>query len=333
MSAIATAEDLKALYERQLRYDIGNLGLGSEERRGFWQLLSASRHMQPGEFHEENHAQVWLWSDLHLGHAMTISVFGRPYKTPDEMDDALFGAWRRVVEPDDTIVILGDIAIGGLSGRRLKRFRAAPGRKILVVGNHEFDDTFGGHLDGFDEVFSSVYVPGSPELLLTHVPLRHVPEGCVNVHGHRHIGTPSGTRHINVVVEQVRYRPRSLTAGSPSRDVFGRGRARAGAHDGRATEPRRPCGRVTSDWGDRVNRRQRRAERSAPPPKGGLGAATATPHKHQPPQSDTSRPSNPGRPATPGRRHHIQYGLGVGRKDSEPAPGRGGIAAGGFGRD
>ena len=53
VSTVATAEDLKALYERQLRYDIGNLGLGSEERRGFWQLLSASRHMQPGEFHEE----------------------------------------------------------------------------------------------------------------------------------------------------------------------------------------------------------------------------------------------------------------------------------------
>ncbi len=189
MSAIATAEDLKALYEGGLRYAVGNLRLGSEERRGLWQLLSASRNMRPGEFHEQDHSEVWLWNDLHLGHAMTISVFSRPYKTPDEMDDALFGAWRQVVEPDDTVVILGDIAIGGLSGHRLKQLRAAPGRKILVVGNHEFD-----------------------ELLLTRVPLRHVPEGCVNVHGHRHMGTPSGTRHINVVVEQVRYQPRSLTA-------------------------------------------------------------------------------------------------------------------------
>ena len=168
--------------------------------------------MRPGKQREQDHAQVWLWSDLHLGHAMTISVFGRPYKTPDEMDEALFGAWRRVVEPDDTVVILGDVAIGGLSGRRLKQLRAAPGRKILVVGNHEFDESFGGHLDGFDEVFSTIYMPGSPELLLTHVPLRHVPEGCVNVHGHRHTGTPPGTRHINVVVEQVQYQPRSLTA-------------------------------------------------------------------------------------------------------------------------
>ena len=111
MSAVATAEGLKALYERELRYEVGNLGLGSEERRGFWQLLSASRHMRPGEFHEQDHAEVWLWSDLHLGHAMTLSVFGRPYETPDEMDDALFGTWRRVVEPDDTVVILGDVAV------------------------------------------------------------------------------------------------------------------------------------------------------------------------------------------------------------------------------
>ena len=30
---------------------------------------------------------------------MTLSVFGRPYWTPEEMDDALFEAWRPVVEP------------------------------------------------------------------------------------------------------------------------------------------------------------------------------------------------------------------------------------------
>lgn len=33
--------------------------------------------MAPGELHEHDHPGVWLWSDLHLGHAMTISVFGR----------------------------------------------------------------------------------------------------------------------------------------------------------------------------------------------------------------------------------------------------------------
>ena len=45
------------------------------------------------------------------------------------MDDALFGARRQGVDPGDTVVILGDVAIGGLSGCRLKRDCAeCPGR-------------------------------------------------------------------------------------------------------------------------------------------------------------------------------------------------------------
>ena len=207
-----TAEDLKTLYETELQSEVENRELGREERRSLRQLLSGSKRMKPAELVEQNHRGIWLWSDLHLGHATALSVFGRPYCTPEEMDDDLFATWQRVVDPRDTIVVLGDVAIGGLSGRRLKRFRTAPGRKVLVCGNHEFNGTAEGHLDGFDKVHSAVYVPGSPELLLTHVPLRRVPRGCVNVHGHLHLGTPAGTRHINVVVEQVNYQPRSLAS-------------------------------------------------------------------------------------------------------------------------
>ena len=126
------------------------------------------------------------------------------------MDDELFGAWRRVVDPGDTVIVLGDVTVGGLSGRRLKRLRGAPGHKVLVLGNHEFDGTVAPHVDGFDEVYSALYIAGHPEVLLTHLPLRDVPDGCVNVHGHVHKWVPGPTRHINVVVEQVRYRPRSL---------------------------------------------------------------------------------------------------------------------------
>ena len=50
------------------------------------------------------------------------------------MDDELFGAWRRVVEPGDTGVVLGDVTVGGLSRRRLNRLRGAPGHRAACAG-------------------------------------------------------------------------------------------------------------------------------------------------------------------------------------------------------
>ena len=55
------------------------------------------------------------------------------------MDDALFRNWHGTVNPADTIICLGDVAIDGLSGTRLKRLRSAPGHKVLVIGNHDVD--------------------------------------------------------------------------------------------------------------------------------------------------------------------------------------------------
>ena len=152
-----------------------------------------------------------MWSDLHLGHAKSISAFGRPHRTPEEMDDQLFDAWWRAVDSGDTIVNLGDLTPGGLSGRRLKRLRAAPGRKVLVLGNHEFTRGVDVGVEGFDEVYSSLFVAGSPALLLTHIPLRRVPPGCVSVHGHLHDDRVRGSlAHINVSIEQLAYQPRRL---------------------------------------------------------------------------------------------------------------------------
>ena len=148
-----------------------------------------------------------------MGHSATLHTFGRPFETAAEMDDKIFWNWRRVVAPEDTILILGDVTVHPLWGQRLKRVRQAPGRKILVCGNHEITRAGSVDNDGFDEIYSTLYVDGDPPLLLTHVPLRVVPEGCVNVHGHLHQRrVPGRTSHINVCVEQLHYRPRALAA-------------------------------------------------------------------------------------------------------------------------
>ena len=117
------------------------------------------------------------------------------------MDDVLFDRWQSAVGPDDSVVCLGNVG----TGPGLTRLQALPGRKVLVFGNHDRS------AKGFDVVCGSLYAHGDPPLLLTHVPLRRVPPGCV-LHGHLHVGRVRGSLvHINVSVEQIGYRPRLLT--------------------------------------------------------------------------------------------------------------------------
>ena len=207
------ANELKRLYEQQFEEDLEPPIREDVDRRTTLGMLRASRGMAAGVLREQYHQGIWIWSDLHLGHPGTISAFGRPFEGPEDMDKRLFGVWRRTVRPDDTIICLGDVVFSGLWGQRRKRVVAAPGRrKILVFDNHELGIA-GVGVPGFDEIYSVLYAGGDPPLLMTHFPLRRVPEGCVNLHGHLHNATVRGsTRHINVCVEQVHYRPRSLTA-------------------------------------------------------------------------------------------------------------------------
>ena len=211
--ASMNATTSKKLYEAQLKEDLEPPVQAHVDRRATWCMLYFSRRMPAGELQEATPGRIWIWSDLHLGHTTTISSFARPFANAAEMDDALFRSWHRAVNPGDTIICLGDVAIDGLSGTLLERLRSAPGHKVLVIGNHEVNRAGNVDIDGFDEIHSTLYAPGDPPLLLTHMPLRNVPDGCVNVHGHLHDRkSPSRTHHINVSIEQLRYRPRPWEA-------------------------------------------------------------------------------------------------------------------------
>ena len=58
--------------------------------------------------------------------------------------------------------------------------------KHLIIGNHDVTGPGEVRTLGFDAVWSVMTSPGDPPLLWTHYPLRDVPEGHVNVHGHEH---------------------------------------------------------------------------------------------------------------------------------------------------
>ena len=159
---------------------------------------------------------IWVWSDLHLGHENIIRYRNRPFRDLGQMDNALLDNWAETVDwsaESDVIVVCGDIAMKrGMTEANFSRIRSMPGRKYLVPGNHDIDGAGDLRVEGFSKVCAILYAEGDPKLIFTHVPIRpdHLPEGWVNVHGHMHDDPPSDTRHINVSVEQLDYRPVEL---------------------------------------------------------------------------------------------------------------------------
>ena len=163
----------------------------------------------PERWLPEDAGQVWVWSDLHLGHANIIRYCDRPFRNVGHMDQALLDNWARTVGGGDTIMV-GDIAFErGANEANFARIRAIPGRTYLVPGNHDFDPVGRLRAEGFDEICALLYADGDPQLIFTHVPIQadHLPDGWVNVHGHMHDDPPTDTRHINVSVEQLDYAP------------------------------------------------------------------------------------------------------------------------------
>ena len=157
--------------------------------------------------------KTWVWSDLHLGHSVAIAAFDRPFRNTAQMDAAVLDAWRESVAGNDTIVCLGDVSAEGYMHVGHERlWNAAPGRKRLVLGNHDVDLANRIGALEIDRAAVALVAPGDPDLLLTHVPLVQVPHRCVNVHGHVD-DKPSRTRnrHINASVEQLDYRPVRMT--------------------------------------------------------------------------------------------------------------------------
>ena len=154
--------------------------------------------------------RLWIWSDLHFDDERIRWRAKRPFRTIDAMNGTLRDHWREAVAPSDTVVCAGD-----LGGRRniLGRWKPPcgnlPGRKVVVLGNHDFTRfRWRERPMGADATVMTLVIHTDPPLLVTHVPLVAVPDGCVNVHGHHHDFRPLGTGPwINVSVEQTGYRP------------------------------------------------------------------------------------------------------------------------------
>ena len=157
--------------------------------------------------------RTWIWSDLHLSDRGALETFDRPFRNIHAMNRALLANWRRSVHPSDTIICLGDVAHpDALADRRLMLdLRELGGERILILGNHDLDRTALGGA-GFAAQHRLALCDTDPPLALSHYPLRRIPPGAVNLHGHLHEGAEPTRLHINLAVERLDYRPQHLPA-------------------------------------------------------------------------------------------------------------------------
>ena len=200
---------LKHLYLEELHRIVATKKPGGRAIR--WIIDYTETH--PVAVHRPDRHRTWVWSDLHLRHANIIKHCKRPFANARDMDRTMMTAWKSVVGTGDTVLNGGDVALAGSLGESGRaRIREAPGRKILVVGNHDFNRKT-GLLDaaGHGIATGILSIDTDPPMVLTHIPMGALPPSWVNLYGHVHNNEPlRETPHINVCVEHTDYRPLPL---------------------------------------------------------------------------------------------------------------------------
>ena len=131
---------------------------------------------------------IYYTADLHLGHANVIRHCDRPFKSVDEMDEALIRNWNSRIHHLDTVYIVGDLFF---RNRRPCEACLAElkGRKHLITGNHDSSWMKKTDWPGFFESVNSLLTMKDNGRLITlcHYPMMTWPDSrrdSFMVYGH-----------------------------------------------------------------------------------------------------------------------------------------------------
>ncbi|MFB6171102.1 MAG: metallophosphoesterase [Haloarculaceae archaeon] len=152
---------------------------------------------------------TYVASDLHLDHRNVIEYCDRPFESVTEMNDALVERWNAVVDPDETVLFLGDLVPFEDREHVVQGWlNELDGQFVFVRGNHDEAVSIESHEQLTLEVAEF-------ELYLTHYP-EDVPadwDGWA-VYGHHHNNDPDrypfvdpAARRVNVSIELLGFEP------------------------------------------------------------------------------------------------------------------------------
>ncbi|MFH0824979.1 MAG: metallophosphoesterase, partial [Pseudomonadota bacterium] len=151
----------------------------------------------------------WFTADTHFGRGIIVP-FRRPYRTWQEMHEALIGNWNMAVQLNDVVYHLGDFGIG-VDGELEEIFGRLHGHKILVRGNHDSDRVLG--LGWTDMAKEAAIRVGRQTILLSHRPhleWKGKEQGVWHLFGHVHRRRGYGGKSLNVGVDCWEFFPVGL---------------------------------------------------------------------------------------------------------------------------
>lgn len=153
---------------------------------------------------------TWIISDTHFFH----ENIGRYCNRPENWQDLIIKNWNDLVSPDETVLHLGDFALGNKGNFDLLT-GILSSRLFLIQGNHDRISKSYCQTRGVTLIKNSLNVEISDQmkLIFSHRPIVPLEDGWINLHGHIHNvpllseGSNLGPNHINMSVEVREYRP------------------------------------------------------------------------------------------------------------------------------
>lgn len=80
--------------------------------------------------------RIWFTSDLHFGHHKEFLWGPRGFNSSKEHDKAIIENWNSVVEPEDTVYILGDLMLED-NEYGINCLQQLKGNIYIIRGNHD----------------------------------------------------------------------------------------------------------------------------------------------------------------------------------------------------
>ncbi|MEH2499558.1 calcineurin-like phosphoesterase family protein [Bradyrhizobium sp. AZCC 1678] len=153
---------------------------------------------------------TFLIADPHYFHAGIIKLCQRPFADVREMNSVLKMSWNSVVKNDDDVMVLGDFAHRAGDANELRAlFDSLQGRKHLVIGNHDDDQTL--KLPWASPPRDVAYLSiDSQRVVLCHYAWRTWPgirKGALMLYGHNHGRLPGNRQSADIGVDVLGFAP------------------------------------------------------------------------------------------------------------------------------